>query len=114
MIQMQILIGADSLPITVFKNDGTRFDTPPCVVLHSVEQGKYFVAGTVTLNQDGRSYDAVFRGQTTVNMQPAVYALEVYTDSSKSAMLYYQDDYAEAVIAATTPGQVQPWSPIIK
>lgn len=108
MIQMQILIGADSLPITVFKNDGTRFDTPPCVVLHSVEQGKYFVADTVTLNQDGKSYDAVLSGQTTVDMQPAVYALEVYTDESMSAMLYYQDDYAEAVISAKTPGQVEP------
>ena len=108
MIQMQILIGADSLPITVFKNDGSRFDTPPCVVLHSVEQGKYFVADSVTLNQDGKSYDAVLAGQTTIEMQPAVYSLEVYSDSSMSAMLYYQDDYAEAVIAATTPGQVEP------
>lgn len=108
MIQMQILIGADSLPITVFKNDGSRFDTPPCVVLHSVEQGKYFKADSVTLNQDGKSYDAVLAGQTTVDMQPAVYSLEVYSDSSMSAMLYYQDDYAEAVIAATTPGQVEP------
>lgn len=108
MIQMQILIGADSLPITVFKNDGTSFDTPPCVVLHSVEQGKYFVADSVTLNRDGKSYDAVLAGQTTVDMQPAVYSLEVYSDSSMSAMLYYQDDYAEAVVAATTPGQTQP------
>ena len=65
-------------------------------------------ADTVTLNQGGRSYDAVLSGQTTVDMQPAVYSLEVYSDSSMSAMLYYQDDYAEAVIAATTPGQVQP------
>lgn len=105
---MQILIGADSLPITVFKNDGTRFDTPPCVVLHSVEQGKYFVADSVTLNRDGKSYDAVLAGQTTIDMQPAVYSLEVYSDSSMSAMLYYQDDYAEAVIAATTPGQTEP------
>lgn len=108
MIQMQILIGADSLPITVFKNDGTRFDTPPCVVLHSVEQGKYFVADSVTLNRDGKSYDAVLAGQTTVDMQPAVYSLEVYSDDTMSAMLYYQDDYAEAVVAATTPGQIEP------
>ena len=108
MIQMQILIGADSLPITVFKNDGTRFDTPPCVVLHSVEQGKYFQADRVTLNRDGKSYDAVLSGQTTVDMQPAVYALEVYTDDTMSAMLYYQDDYAEAVISAKTPGQHEP------
>ena len=108
MIQMQILIGADSLPITVFNNDGTKMATPPCVVLHSVEQGKYFVADYVTLNRDGKSYDAELSGQTTVDMLPAVYALEVYTDRSMSAMLYYQDDYAEAVIAATTPGQQQP------
>ena len=108
MIQMQILIGAASLPITVFNNDGTKMATTPCVVLHSVEQGKYFVADRVMLNRDGKSYNAVFAGQTTVDMQPAVYSLEVYTDSSMSAMLYYQDDYAEAVIAATTPGQHEP------
>ena len=108
MIQMQILIGADSLPITVFNNDGTPMATPPCVVLHSVEQGVYFQADTVTLNRDGKSYDAVFSGQTTVDMQPAVYALEVYSDAQKTAMLYYQADYAEAVVAATTPGQTEP------
>ena len=107
MIQMQILIGADSLPITVFNNDGTKMATPPCVVLHSVEQCRYFQADRVTLNRDGKSYDAVFAGMTTVDMWPVVYSLEVYTDSSMSAMLYYQDDYAEAVIAATTPGQTE-------
>ena len=47
-------------------------------------------------------------GQTTVDMQPAVYSLEVYSDDTMSAMLYYQDDYAEAVISAKTPGQVEP------
>ena len=108
MIQMQILIGADSLPITVFKNDGTSFDTPPCVVLHSVEQGKYFQADTLTPKSNGLYYEAVLSGQATVDMQPAVYALEVYSDAQKTAMLYYQADYAEAVVAATTPGQTEP------
>ena len=107
MIQMQILIGAGSLPITVFKNDGTSFNTKPCVVLHSVEHGHFFTADTVTPNKDGKSYDAVFSGQTTVDMKPAVYSLEVYSDNTMSAMLYYQDDYAEAVISAQTPGQTE-------
>ena len=105
---MQILIGADSLPITVFKNDGAIFDTPPCVVLHSVEQGKYFVANQMTPKNNGLYYDAVLTGQVTIDMEPAVYALEVYSDSQMTAMLYYQADYCEAVVAATTPGQTEP------
>lgn len=105
MIKTQLLIGADSMPITVFQQNGTAFTTPPCVVLHSTEMGKYYIADKVTGKNGGIWYDAVFSKSVTANMNPGVYALEIYNDNNMTAMLGYDCDYCEAVIAATTDGQ---------
>lgn len=75
----------------------------PYVVLYNSASKKIFVA---TLEDNGdNSYYAYIAPEESINVLPGVYALEIYTDSSKEEILKHVDDYVRAVKAASSETQ---------
>ena len=100
-----LYIGANFGTLNFFEEDGTAVAQAPYVTLHSKEEGKYYVADSVTLNEDEVSYDAVFTSDVTKRMKEGEYALEVYTDETMTNQRYYDPRFCTAVIVSATPGQ---------
>lgn len=105
MAAEKLLIGSNFGVLNFYNENGTAVEQAPYVTLHSKETGKYYVADSVTPNEDGVSYDAVFTAAVTARMTPRLYNLEVFTDSTMQTNTYYEEDYAIALVVSPTPGQ---------
>ena len=106
MAKEKLYIGSNFGTLNFFNEDGTPLTSAPYVTLHSKEEGKYFVARTQA-NEDGVTYDAVFQADVTERMTPRLYALEVYDSSAMTNMLYYDEEYAIAIVASSTNSQTE-------
>lgn len=100
-----LFIGSNYGGLNFFNEDGSPLTTNICCCLHNKITGKYYVADYVAPNKDEMTMDAVFSAAVTSRMTEGNYALEVFTDSTMAAMVYYDGDYCTAVIVAPTPGQ---------
>lgn len=106
MAKRKVFIGSNFGGLNFYNEDGTPMEITPYVTLHSREKGEYYVADHVGGNEDGVSIDAVFTAQVTERMTPGLYALEVYNSSDMEAMIYYEDEFAIAIVVSATPGQI--------
>lgn len=113
MAKERVFIGSDFAGLNFYNLDGTPMTSAPYVTLHSVATGEYFVADVVQLNEDGATYDAAFTSAVTSRMDPVLYNIEVYSDSTMASLLYYEDEYAIGTIVSPTPGQVNDSAEVI-
>jgi hypothetical protein len=105
MARVKVMIGANFGCINLFNKNGTPLDYAPYVTLHNLQTKKYYVADSVTPNEDEVSYDAAFSSDVTVRMTPGLYNLEIYTDSTMRTNIAYEEDWAHAIVVDPTPGQ---------
>ena len=105
MARVKVMIGANFGCINLFNKNGTPLDYAPYVTLHNLQTKKYYVADSVTPNEDEVSYDAAFSAAVTVRMTPGLYNLEIYTDSTMRTNIAYEEDWAHAIVVDPTPGQ---------
>ena len=105
MARVKVMIGANFGVINLFNKNGTALDYAPYVTLHNLQTKKYYVADSVTPNEDEVSYDAAFSADVTVRMTPGLYNLEIYTDSTMRTNIAYEQDWATAIVVDPTPGQ---------
>lgn len=82
--------------------DGSAFSGAPCVVLYNASSKKYYEA-TVTEVTGENSYSAVIPAVLSATIISGVYSLEIYTDSTRAEIIYYEKDYVKAIKAASSP-----------
>ena len=96
-----VYIGADFGVIPLIPHEGFTFEEEPCVVLFNRATQHYFAADDVVLSK-GSAY-VTFTKSVTALMSPGSYALEVYEDESKTNIIKYIEEYADAVLSSASP-----------
>ena len=103
--QRTLYIGSHFGGLNFYEEDGTPMAAAPYVTLHDRARNKYYVADSVTQNEDQVSYDAVFTADVTVKMQEGNLALVVFADNTMGNCRLRIQDFATAVTVPPTPGQ---------
>lgn len=105
MAKRRVYIGSNFGGLNFYELNGDPMEAAPYVTLHDKDRNKYYVADSVTPNEDEVSYDAVFTAAVTEKMQEGNLRLVVFSDSTMANCRYFEEDFAIATKVPPTPGQ---------